>query len=166
VLEKEIPIPRLDNSVYQYGVNVGPSVDSFQTRLSQIFGPKVDRVQSGVHIDTCVDRTQVIGLTRAKGVDHVDDNGVDTLILGQELNKLSKDLDIKGLVDAAVLQAKGAGARTYQTDGVLFTQDALNDAFDPQASGFIGVYDDTNANRQYAVFRINGVWYQAELTQV
>jgi len=122
--------------------------------------------------------SQVVAMTRGREGGNVEDAGVGSLVLGQgvregtlpaeeslwltpNMSRFPAGVKVQGLVDAAVLQAPGAGIRTYNAEGDLSPID-LDDAFGvQQESGFIGVY--TSGDNSYLVTRIDGDWYIAAL---
>ena len=138
---------------FDVGIYIGEGGIEYDTDQTQIFGPKFDIIARGIYISAGVRKTQVVAMTRAQDYNYVEDNGLNSFVVGHLMNKLPADVEVQGLLDAAVLGAPGAGIRTYSTRGEL-KQDTLNSAFGAQSPGFVGIYTDS-LNRRFVVARFN-----------
>jgi hypothetical protein len=80
-------------------------------------------------------------------------------------------VDVRGTLDAAVLQAAGAGIRTHRAEGADLLDNILNFVFGGNLpSGFIGVFEVSTSLQTHMVIRSNAAgsvgWYHYPLTVV
>jgi hypothetical protein len=78
-------------------------------------------------------------------------------------------VDVRGTLDAAVLQAAGAGIRTHKAEEDLLQNDVLNDVFGTGLPpGFIGIFKTLTTLQTHMVIRsdysASVTWYHYLLT--
>jgi hypothetical protein len=109
-------------------------------------------------------------MTRAQDYNYVEDNGLNSFVVGHLMNKLPADVEVQGLLDAAVLGAPGAGVRTHKDAREGLNKINLNDVFGTGLPpGFIGIFENQDPTdlHTYVVVRSNvdndNLWYAYQL---
>jgi hypothetical protein len=182
---------------YQYGIYVAPpALLGNETQLSQIFGVGFDKVSRGVSIGDPTSQyyppeTQVFGVVSDSDLGQIVDAGIDSLVVSRIvdapypnrsliLSQAGKSqfpgridnpakVDVRGTLDAAVLQAAGAGIRTHKAEEDLLQNDVLNDVFGTGLPpGFIGIFKTLTTLQTHMVIRsdysASVTWYHYLLT--